>query len=280
MKRIAQIVWVATPDHRPAGLPVGRLTLKRTLGLGLLAVGLGGLPAWALEVVAAKGTGASAARPFAVGKPANDVNFEGQAASADVHHVVNWVLHTGDNQSMPFLIVDKARAQVFVFHADGHLRGATSALLGLAVGDDSVPGIGDRKLASILPQERTTPAGRFVANLDRNLGGKEILWVDYESAISLHPVVTSNAKERRAERLATPSPLDNRISYGCINVSADFFKSVVSAAFKGSNGIVYVLPETRTPQQVFASYDVGGATQVRPANPGQPNQPAAQDGAD
>lgn len=254
--------------------------LTRALGLGLLATSLGALPAWAQEVTATQGAGASAARPSGAGDLATPVNFEGQVASADVHHVANWVLHTRDNQGLPFLIVDKARAQVFVFHADGRLRGASTALLGLAIGDDSVPGIGDRKLSSILPQERTTPAGRFVANLDRNLQGKEILWVDYEAEISLHPVVTSHAKERRGERLATPSPLDNRISYGCINVQPDFFKNVVSAAFKASNGIVYVLPETRTPQKVFASFDVGGATPMSPAEPGQSNQLAAQAGAD
>ncbi|MBH2010363.1 MAG: L,D-transpeptidase [Xanthomonadaceae bacterium] len=157
---------------------------------------------------------------------------------------------------MPFVIVDKADARVFVFDAGGQLRGASSALLGLARGDDSVPGIGQRKLSSILPEERTTPAGRFVAALDHNLQGKEMLWVDYETAISLHPVVTSNARERRAERLVTPSPLDNRISYGCINVPADFYASVVSPAFTGTDGIVYVLPETRSAHAVFGAYDV------------------------
>lgn len=187
---------------------------------------------------------------------AKQVNFGGEGASADARQVADWVIDSDDNHSLPFLIVDKANAKVFVFYADGRLRGAASALLGLAVGDDSVPGIGDRKLSSIRPDERTTPAGRFVANLDRNLHGAEILWVDYDSAISLHPVVTSNAKERRAERLASPSPADNRISYGCINVPPEFFKNVVSAAFEGTNGIVYVLPETRSPRKVFASYDV------------------------
>ncbi|MCU7376185.1 hypothetical protein PEC18_36720 [Paucibacter sp. O1-1] len=158
--------------------------------------------------------------------------------------------------------MDKALARVHVFHADGRLHGATPALLGLAVGDDSVPGIGDRPLASILPHERTTPAGRFVANLDRNLQGKETLWVDYDTAVSLHPVVTGSATERRAERLASASPLDNRISYGCINVSANFFRTVVMVAFKNSNGIAYVLPETRSPQTVFGSFDVDDAAHV------------------
>ena len=32
---------------------------------------------------------------------------------------------------------------------------------------------------------------------------------------------------------------------------------ILFSAFKMSNGIVYVLPETRSPQKVFASYDPG-----------------------
>ncbi len=36
-----------------------------------------------------------------------------------------------------FVIVDKIAAKVYVFHADGRLRGAGSALLGMARGDDS-----------------------------------------------------------------------------------------------------------------------------------------------
>ena len=227
-------------------------TLRHTLALGLLGLSWGAQTLWAQVVPAQPGLQAPATPALGVSFRADLVRFDQEGASADVHHLANWVVQTVDNQRLPFLIVDKARAQVFVFYADGRLRGSTPALLGLAIGDDSVPGIGDRKMASILPHERTTPAGRFVANLDRNLAGKEILWVDYESAISLHPVVTSNTKERRAERLATPSPLDNRISYGCINVSAEFFKQVVSATFKQTNGIVYVLPEMRSPQTVFA----------------------------
>jgi hypothetical protein len=192
----------------------------------------------------------------AVAQSARRANFEQENASVAARKVADWVVDSNDSHGMPFVIVEKTDAMVYVFTADGRLRGAAPALLGLAHGDDSVPGIGDRKLSTILPEERTTPAGRFVAALDRNLHGGEILWVDYENAVSLHPVITSNAQEHRAERLASPSPLDNRISYGCINVSAAFFKSVVSAAFTGTNGIVYVLPETRSAQKQFGSYDV------------------------
>ncbi|MEJ7806443.1 MAG: hypothetical protein WKG03_11060, partial [Telluria sp.] len=78
--------------------------------------------------------------------------------------------------------------------------------------------------------------------------------VDYAAAISMHRVVTSNPAERRAQRLASPSPLDNRISYGCINVPVKFYESVLSPSFKQSSGIVYILPDNKPIEQVFADY--------------------------
>jgi hypothetical protein len=182
-------------------------------------------------------------------------DFKREPASEDATRLAQWVLRSGDHRAHAFMIVDKKDAKVFVFNADGKLRGASAALLGAALGDDSVPGIGSRPLASILPEERTTPAGRFVATLGRNLGGKDILWVDYANAISLHRVVTTNAPERRTLRLATPTPTDNRISYGCINVPARFFNKVVIPAFSQANGVVYILPETRPLSAVFGPFD-------------------------
>lgn len=190
----------------------------------------------------------------ALGITRKRANFKDEPVSVSARQTANWVVDSGDNLGMPFMIVDKAQARVLLFDASGQLSGAASALLGLAVGDDSVPGIGARKLSSIRPEERTTPAGRFVVSLGRNLKGKEILWVDYENAISLHRVATGNAKERRAERLASADIHDKRISYGCINVPVAFFDRLVSPTFSGTNGIVYVLPETRGNHTAFSSY--------------------------
>jgi hypothetical protein len=181
-------------------------------------------------------------------------NFEREYKSRDAQRVADWVVDSDDNHGMPFVIVDKINAKVFVFDADGQLRGAAPALLGLARGDDSIPGIGDRVLSDVRPEERTTPAGRFMASLGYNFNGKDVLWVDYDGAVSLHRVVTNEPTERRLQRLATPTPLDNRISYGCINVPAKFFDNVVSPVFTGTNGIVYVLPESRSSSEVFALY--------------------------
>jgi hypothetical protein len=181
-------------------------------------------------------------------------DFEQEHKSWDAGQVADWVVDSGDNRGMPFVIVDKRDAKVFVFNADGRLRGAAPALLGLARGDYSVPGIGDREFSDMRPEERTTPAGRFVASLGYNYKGKDVLWVDYDSAVSLHRVITTKPAERRLQRLATPTPLDNRISYGCINVPTEFYDRVVSPTFTGTKGIVYVLPETRANSEIFASY--------------------------
>jgi hypothetical protein len=179
--------------------------------------------------------------------------------SPEARRIADWVVDSADNRGLPFLIVDKVNARVIAFDADGYLRGASPALLGLARGDDSVPGIGERPMADIRPDERTTPAGRFIAEMGENSNGEDILWVDYDAAVSMHRVRTSNAAERRLQRLASATPKDNRISYGCINLPVSFYEHTVKALFEPRNGIVYVLPETRPAKVLFGAYDVGRA---------------------
>lgn len=181
-------------------------------------------------------------------------NLKQETASQDARQLADWVVDSGDNQGMPFVIIDKTDAKVFVFHAHGGLRGAAPVLLGLTVGDYTAPGLGNKPLSAVTIEERTTPTGRYLAALDKNVKGGELLWIDYDSSLSLHPVVKGKPEERRAERLNSPSPMDNRVSYGCVNAPVDFFKKIVSPSFKKSDGIVYILPETQPAQQVFAAY--------------------------
>ena len=230
--------------------------MLQRLGMGLL---FGSVSAWAAAAPshdAAPLHGKQTAAQTVVTPVAKRAHFARELASPEARGIADWVLDSSDNRGLPFVIVDKAQAKVFVFTPDGRLLGAASALLGLSLGDDAVPGIGQRKLSTIRPEERTTPAGRFVASLGRNLHGAEILWIDYDTAISMHRVITSNAKERRAQRLLSPSLLDKRISYGCINVPVKFYEKVLSPAFAKTSGIVYVLPETRPAHEVFGSYVV------------------------
>jgi hypothetical protein len=255
-------------------------TLSRSLLLGAVVACLAVLPAAAAETATFGSTSqadasllASRSAPGA-GESARRANFKDEVASAQSQEVANWVVGAADNHNLPFIIVDKVQARVFVFDAQGELRGASTALMGLAIGDASVPGIGQRKLSSIRPEERTTPAGRFVASLDRDIHGEEVLWVDYDSSVSLHKVVPGTAKERRAQRMASTSPLEKRITYGCINVPPRFYDDVVSPAFKGTEGIVYVLPETRPARNFFSLSGVSDPAVVlgsAPATPGAPS---------
>ena len=189
-------------------------------------------------------------QPATVPRPMR-ADFHGEPTSNDAHMMADWVIDTGDNRGSPFVIVDKKNTKVFVFDGCGHLLGATPALLGLARGDDSAPGIGDRELSRIRPEERTTPAGRFVASLGHDLGPQDILWVDYSAALSLHRVLAANTREHRLQRLAAASPLDHRITFGCINVPAKFYDEIVHPAFAATSGIVYILPEIKSIPEVF-----------------------------
>lgn len=190
-------------------------------------------------------------------------NFLGEVPSPEALRMANWAISSGDSGGLPFIVVDKISARVFVFDAGGLLRGASMVLLGFAPGDDTAPGIGTRKLLDIRPEERTTPAGRFVATLGRDLQ-QDILWIDYEAALSLHRVVVGNPTDRRLQRLIGRSPLNKRITYGCINVPANFFDNVILTVVSGAGGIVYILPEQRRLDDVFDFQAPGSRSKPRP----------------
>ncbi len=187
--------------------------------------------------------------------PVRLADFDGQAASADAAYIAHWVVDSGDNKKLPFVIVDKFDARVYVFTPAGRLQGTSPILLGSRAGDDTVPGVGQKAIAEVQADERTTPAGRFMAEPGRNSHGEDVVWVDYDAAVSMHRVRVVDPAERRLERLASPTPADNRISYGCINVPVAFFEGVLRPFFHKSYGMVYVLPEDRDLQAVFPAYD-------------------------
>ena len=171
--------------------------------------------------------------------------------SADASRLIAWIAAARDNGTRPYLVIDKHAASLSLFRADGTFVGETPVLLGIGVGDDSSPGIGAKKLADIGPAERTTPAGRFVSKFGRAFGGQRVLWVDYANSVALHAVITTNKKERRVARLLSPTPDDNRISFGCINVGTRFYTRKIGALFGKAGGIVYILPDTTPFDMVF-----------------------------
>jgi hypothetical protein len=173
--------------------------------------------------------------------------------SHDSKNLADWVVDSGDNQGLPFIIVDKREAMVFMFLPDGGFYKASPALIGTTIGDDISPGVGQKKLSEVGIEERTTPAGRFESQLGTSPNKSELLWIDYESGVSMHPVVTSNASEHRLERLSGTKISARRITYGCVNVSSHFYTEAVHPTFKNTSGIVYILPEVHSIKMVFGA---------------------------
>jgi len=183
-------------------------------------------------------------------------DFGSVDAPADVVHVANWVSYTRNNKKKAFVLIDKKNAQLYVFDPRGKLKSRTPVLLGKAIGDHSVPGIGSKPFSKIKEDEKTTPAGRFLAEHGRNTRGEDIIWIDYNASVSMHRLRKVSAKEQRAERMATEDASDNRISYGCVNVPAKFYDGILKPSVSRHGAYVYVLPETKSPQQQFGSFDV------------------------
>ena len=223
----------------------------RSLALGLALTPLACTNAFVFSPAAALATIAPLDLPI---EPAKVAFFGDTIPSNDARDIADRVLQSNDHAGGDFFIIDKKQAKLYVFNAAGLLRGSTAVLLGSAEGDDSVPDIGARPLDQVRPHERTTPAGRFVAERGRNLQGEDIVWVDYEAAVSMHRVRASNVKERRMERLETPSVLDNRISFGCINIPKVFYESVVAPTVAQQGAVIYILPDVKPLHEVFNFY--------------------------
>jgi hypothetical protein len=183
--------------------------------------------------------------------------------SNEVRYLADWIATTRDAAGS-FVVIDKKNARLYVFDADSRLQGSSPVLLGAALGDESAPGIGTRPLEKVLPGEKTTPAGRFVAERGHDARGEDVVWVDYDAGVSIHRVLTSNPKEHRLERLTTPTAADKRISFGCINVPVAFYEHYVRPTFAKYRSIVYVLPDIHSMDKVFGSYDVVAKLQSEP----------------
>jgi len=204
--------------------------------------------AFALVVAACSDVapGGSAASGVEQRAPRAAISIDPAISNPRVAQAVLRIITVDDAHGMPFFVIDKTASELYVFEKDGTLRAESAVLLGSARGDRTAPGVGDKPIDQVLPEERTTPAGRFVGEPGINARHEDVVWVDYDAAVSIHRVITSNAKERRLERLRSPSPDDNRISYGCINVWPEFYETYIRPAYAAQRPPIYILPEIET----------------------------------
>ena len=217
-----------------------------------------------MRIAAALCAAAFVLHPFSPVKAAAEPQAEQDARSKDAvrkpelvqtedaARLVEWIAVSRDNGDLPYIVIDKRSAALLLYDGGGNLIGETPVLIGIGEGDESSPGIGGKALSNIGPAERTTPAGRFASKLGRAAGWNSVLWVDYSTSVALHAVTKDNKKERRPQRLETPTIEDNRITFGCINVDTSFYLKKVKPTF-GKGGIVYILPDTKSLDEVFPS---------------------------
>ncbi|AOR77280.1 hypothetical protein [Novosphingobium resinovorum] len=221
-------------------------TVSRALaGLFLTGAALtGSAPAWAAQVSRSAGPKTSQTQETAEPSPA--------IQPQDATRVADWIAASGDNNALPYAIVDKKAAALLLFDAKGKKLGQVPVLLGIAPGDDASPGIGSKNLSEIGPAEKTTPAGRFLARFGVAAGNTRVLWVDYATSVALHPIPRpGKPKEKRRERMLSPTSDDNRITFGCINVPIAFYTKTISPLFRKKGGYVYVTPDVKPLEEVF-----------------------------
>lgn len=207
-----------------------------------------------LKAVFAVGVWTALANVAVLAQPAGKPEFGAQRASDDARFVADWIMDSADHRGMPFAVVDKKDARIYVFESGGRLSGSAPALLGQAVGDDSSPDVGAHTQAGEVPLlERTTPAGRYISQPGRNLEGEHVVWVDYAAALAIHRVRPGVTLRSREARLASATPDDNRASLGCVVVPEAFYDNVVQPLLGRSRAVVYVLPETRPVREIFGA---------------------------
>lgn len=164
--------------------------------------------------------------------------------SAQTHDIAARILVTADHGHRPFAIVDKKAALLSLYSADGRVLGTSSVLLGQAVGDHSMPGVGERtQKGQLRPQDKTTPAGRFYSTPGENRSGESVVWVEPETAFAIHRRRPGPAHADRARRLASTNPALKRASAGCVVVPVAFYESHIHPVLGRQPGVVYVLPE-------------------------------------
>lgn len=206
----------------------------------------------------------ASAAPAAAGE-ATAMRLRGAVLPADVQDLAAGVLALRDHDGRAFAIVDKQRAQLHVFDAIGRPWGSTAVLLGQTRGDTSAPDVGRNTQEGHVPlDQRTTPAGRFVARPGKNLQGETVVWVDYDAAFAIHRLRAGASHAPRLARLATPTPADNRASWGCVVVPERFYLDVVAKLLGRGASVVYVLPEQGGGAQLLSASRQAATHRLRP----------------
>jgi hypothetical protein len=216
--------------------------------------------------------------------PVSTVNIQGAEFSASAYArtvdvgdapvpnsvlgVANHALNRGNG--LPFTVIDKPNAKLYAFLKDGRMVGSSSVLIGATKRDALTPSWGTQTLDEMKETDKVTPAGVFTGRFSLSSEyGSTISLEETESPstfVAIHRTYLGTPSENRLARYATPTPEDNRVSYGCINVPSSFYDNVLTLNFKGKSQI-YVMPDNSDARAFFNIQDTrtvstGGKTET------------------
>ena len=185
-------------------------------------------------------------------------DFKGVEASRDIRLVAEWQVRQGHGKS--FVMLDKINGLIYAFDGKGVLLAKAPSLYGASGKDLLSEESASKTMDQMTTADKVTPAGVFGAKgVNNSSYGFTVNFAEYKTgAIAIHIVYLGTPSENRQYRLDSKSPLDNRISYGCINVPAEFM-SVMKAHFS-KDSVVIVLPELQSAESFFPMMDKGDTT--------------------
>jgi len=171
------------------------------------------------------------------------------------------------NADQRFIIVDKNDGRTHLFDSDGNRLATTYTLTGKTQGDE----VSERRasLTETLTQDgalkgfsdadKLTPAGRFTAKLGSTTNtpwNVALRLYDGEgktTGVAIH--ANGATAENRLGRLASATGADNRITYGCITTTKEFFAAMLrkdgsEIVSEWDGATVFVMPDTKSIDEV------------------------------
>ena len=143
-----------------------------------------------------------------------------------------------------YVIIDKPDATLSIIGADKKLIGQMPVLLGQTKGE--TPNMADPY--SDVAVQATTPAGKYtmgkfgIIKEDFIAYKGKVFSIYGSGALALH-ITYPPEKEKRTEALNTSTPDDNRLSWGCINISEEMWAKYIEGNIKDRGTCLFITPD-------------------------------------
>ena len=167
----------------------------------------------------------------------------GRKLSPNAQRVADWIAENAEANEIS-QILDPATGMMYVMKG-GKIVADSPALFGKAgVGAIDAQILG-KPAAKMTETDKVTPAGRFALKLEQDeTYGTTLTFLPTKDGggYAIHRVYLGNPTERRTERLNSQDASDNSVSYGCVNVSNEFYDQTLRQFDYSGKAFAYLLP--------------------------------------